>query len=74
LSCPDPNCQQKFHGTEYLLAHLNDPRTSCWATRPEGYPLPPALRPGMSLPPGDCLGQYHPHSGWTYGQGKNTLQ
>ncbi|KAG2036264.1 hypothetical protein BDR03DRAFT_1056640 [Suillus americanus] len=86
VTCPNSDCQQRFSSIHDLLAHLNHPTETCWPSRSQGHMAkPPALRgahkhhDGQSgadktMEDSNRTAQYHPQSGYVYGDRQNIFQ
>jgi hypothetical protein len=87
VTCPNLDCQQHFPSIYDLLAHLNHPTETCWPSRSQGHMAkPPALHGAHRYHDGQSgaddtmenesnrTAQYHPLSGYVYGDGQNIFQ
>lgn len=87
VTCPNSDCRQHFPSIHDLLSHLNHPTETCWPSGSEGHMAkPPALHGTRRHHDGQSgvdetmddefnrTAQYHPLSGYVYGEGQNIFQ
>jgi hypothetical protein len=78
IPCPNPHCQKRFAHDDLVLEHLSDPNSDC-------YTLPPDFMSQDTFAAGDAEAfsrqptpgnyfQYHPKSGYMYGNTDNSFQ